>query len=285
MRKLIVKVLFLFLIPVSVFGSIPDKVFFGLFDNQNKGSIYGTVFLGFFKERFTSSPTTPKNIFSKADQILGGLPLKKDFPALDVFGNPTSITLVQKFTPEPGEYGVLIEGRARSNSTKMPVFFWSNVSLKIDTLMAKKSKITQDEELMFKSKIAKQIQDANAHLREPHYVLFKIQDPIILKPDSEGDIVSILFHIKLKDSRFPDLYDDRGSAFFLYNTKTKKSILACFGHPEWSPDVKGLEVIDPLFFFRIFQKKYFLARCAGPWESPGYAIYELETGRKCLETY
>ncbi|MCI0673440.1 MAG: hypothetical protein L0Y64_23560, partial [Myxococcaceae bacterium] len=82
--------------------------------------------------------------------------------------------------------------------------------------------------------------------------------------------------------------DERASAFFIYSLKDRKPVLSTFGHPEWAPvDKSVILTVRPFVFFTIGSdpRVYFLGEHGRGWESNGFAIYDLRSGRAMLESF
>jgi len=280
----------------SIFGQ--QKCFFGVMRIQNENAAFGTLFLGEYQSEFIESKfekiNNPQknieNIEVQVKKVLKNFEVNKLYPGLDAYGTPSFINLTEEGSEAASEYTVAFTGISTKNK-KLPIFFWTSKDLSLQPIKAKKIVFSEKDQIPFKVKIKDVLEKATSSKNKPKYdyKLKNILSPVVLKPEDSSEFITMVFPLTLEyslsRSGSEKEIDSDGFFFFIYNTKTKKIISSRFGHPEWNLYATEIKVIKPVLFFSLAGKTYFFSEYYGPWEYTGYAIFELETGKKVLETY
>lgn len=277
---------FLIILGPNIFGSEP--CFFGVMRDSATDCVLGTLFLGKYQQNnFIELDITGKSINAielQVGSLLKKIKIHTPFPGINIDGQSAPIKLSADSSAAASEYTVAFTGISLKTK-KIPIFFWTSNTLKLEPISANKFILEAQDEQMLGRKVLDMVHKTITAKNSPKYAykLKKVLNPIVLKPKDGSNFVTIVFPLVLEYGK--DDIDTEASVFFVYDVKTKKIISSIFGHPEWNVRSKEVRVVKPVLFFSLSGKTYFFSEYYGPWEYSGYAIFELETGKKMLETY
>lgn len=270
-----------------------EQMHYGVFFQKDRDKLYGTPLIDnktdFQKNIQNAKQEDRETLIKKYLDLVktetSHFKANKPYQAFSANGSSVKITILNKNEPEGGEFDMLFESKPLK-SQNLPVLFWSSKNLKPTIIQTQEVHLDKSKIKLFEDKIRTLVSEASSGMRDP-YSLSKILKPSILSLKDEGSIVTLFFPLIVtkKDANNKPYEDERGSVFFLYDSKQDKVIIGKFGHPEWSPEAKNVNVIKPVFFFNMNNTQYCFCQYDDAWEHNGFALIELRSGKVSMVSY
>ncbi len=231
---------------------------------------------GRFVPLATVSTNPQVNYKKQLADVLKQFPLKKSLIALGESGRLHEL-IISEYNLDANQYIPIFKLQNPPNELTLSV----NTPIKLTFLPGKPMDLSEKELNVLQEKARKiwEKERIRPEERERPQPQLTFLTPKILSIDVMPDIVTVVFPVQF--SRFESV-DDRGTFFFLFDRRLNKTLLAHFGHPEWTASPPDSVIsIRPRMFFRIadFNTPYILADFSYGWESSGYIIINMTNGQ------